>query len=149
MVLFLMTILIRIPSMGFIPRGSMLLTFQATMRRGADPVLTVLICCRSEKKDAPVTDIDSPSSPESIEVSSKPVERQIEARPAEDGLGSIVRCLYFAQSHIINSTTTNAAMWAGTNAGSVLIYIIKIPDSGMRENEPISCQLGEFVGASY
>lgn len=32
----------------------------------------------------------------------KPVERQIEARPVDDAMGSIVRCLYFARTFIIN-----------------------------------------------
>ena len=33
----------------------------------------------------------------------KPVERQVEARPVDDVLGSMVRCLYFARSYIISS----------------------------------------------
>lgn len=33
----------------------------------------------------------------------KPVERQVEARPVDDALGSMVRCLYFARSYIISS----------------------------------------------
>lgn len=32
----------------------------------------------------------------------KPVERQIEARPVDDAMGSIVRCLYFARTFLIN-----------------------------------------------
>lgn len=32
----------------------------------------------------------------------KPVERQIEARPVEDSMGSFVRCLYFARTFLIN-----------------------------------------------
>lgn len=31
----------------------------------------------------------------------KPIERQIEARPAEDSMGSFVRCLYFARTFLI------------------------------------------------
>lgn len=34
----------------------------------------------------------------------KPVERQIEARPVEDSMGSFVRCLYFARTFLINGT---------------------------------------------
>lgn len=33
----------------------------------------------------------------------KPVERQVEARPIDDAMGSMVRCMYFAKSYIINS----------------------------------------------
>lgn len=32
----------------------------------------------------------------------KPVERQIEARPVDDTLGSMVRCLYFARSFLVS-----------------------------------------------
>jgi hypothetical protein len=31
----------------------------------------------------------------------KPVERQVEARPVDDSLGSMVRCLYFAKTFLI------------------------------------------------
>lgn len=33
----------------------------------------------------------------------RPVERQIEARSQDDGMGSMVRCLTFAQTFITNS----------------------------------------------
>lgn len=32
----------------------------------------------------------------------KPVERQIEARPVDDAMGSIVRCLYFARTFLVS-----------------------------------------------
>ncbi|KAG8233911.1 hypothetical protein J437_LFUL005239, partial [Ladona fulva] len=35
-------------------------------------------------------------------VEARPVERQVEARPLEDSLGSMVRCLYFARSFIVS-----------------------------------------------
>ena len=31
----------------------------------------------------------------------KPVERQVEARPVDDSLGSMVRCLYFGKTYLI------------------------------------------------
>jgi len=31
----------------------------------------------------------------------KPVERQVEARPVDDSLGSMVRCLYFGKTFLI------------------------------------------------
>lgn len=34
----------------------------------------------------------------------KPVERAVEARPPDDAFGSMVRCLYFARTFLINST---------------------------------------------
>lgn len=35
----------------------------------------------------------------------KPVERQIEARAVDDGMGSIVRCLYFARTFIVSGNS--------------------------------------------
>lgn len=32
----------------------------------------------------------------------KPIERQIEARPVDDAMGSMVRCLYFARTFIVS-----------------------------------------------
>lgn len=40
------------------------------------------------------------NAPTTIET--RPVERQIEARPVDDGMGSMVRCLTFAQTFITN-----------------------------------------------
>lgn len=36
-------------------------------------------------------------------IEAKPVERQIEARPVDDSMGSFVRCLYFARTFLLNS----------------------------------------------
>ena len=51
----------------------------------------------------------------------RPVERQIEARgsSSEDGLGSMVRCLHFAQTFIAGPSATSPTLWAGTNSGQV------------------------------
>ena len=40
---------------------------------------------------------------EVIQLEAKPVERQIEARSAEDSMSSMVRCLYFSNAFIVNS----------------------------------------------
>lgn len=40
----------------------------------------------------------TPTSP----IEAKPVERAVEARPMDDGLGSMVRCLAFARTYIIS-----------------------------------------------
>ena len=43
------------------------------------------------------------SSPRSESPETRPVERAVEARAgSEDGLGSMVRCLYFSQTFIVN-----------------------------------------------
>lgn len=36
-------------------------------------------------------------------IETRPVERQIEARPTDDAMASMVRCLTFAQTYVINS----------------------------------------------
>ena len=43
--------------------------------------------------------INATSSP----IEAKPIERQIEARNVDDGMGSMVRCLYFVKTFLINS----------------------------------------------
>jgi lethal(2) giant larvae protein len=55
----------------------------------------------------------------------RPVERQVEARgsTSEDGLGSMVRCLHFAQTYIAGPTATSATLWTGTNSGQVSIVL--------------------------
>lgn len=58
----------------------------------------------SPKESAPEN--ENPASPA---VEAKPVERQVEARSADDSMGSMVRCLYLAQSFIINSMSFNKA----------------------------------------
>jgi len=58
----------------------------------------------------------------------RPVERAIEARTgSEDGLGSMVRCLHFAHTYIANPQTISATLWAGTNSGQILIFLLNIP----------------------
>ena len=87
---------------------------------------------RQTKKAAEKT--VSPTSPsgtrsKGIEASfydAKPVERQIEAK-GEDGLGSVVRYLYFTKAPISSSNQPVPSLWAGTNAGRVFIYVITLP----------------------
>ncbi|CAM1322647.1 LLGL1 (predicted), partial [Pycnogonum litorale] len=101
----------------------------------------------SKSKDAPVADADETqtSSPDSAEVASKPVERQIEARAVDDVMSSIVRCLSFSQTYITNSGYTSSVMWAGTNGGTTLVFIIKLPDSDKRESDAVTCQLAKEI----
>lgn len=44
----------------------------------------------------------SPADENFSPLEAKPVERQIEARAVDDAMGSIVRCLYFARTFLIN-----------------------------------------------
>lgn len=43
-----------------------------------------------------------PTTEEVNPLDAKPVERQIEARPVDDAMGSIVRCLYFARTFLVS-----------------------------------------------
>lgn len=62
------------------------------------------------------------SKPDGLD--SRPIERQVEAKTTEDGIGSVVRTLYFANAPIINQGQFQCTLWAGTNAGNVFIYLI-------------------------
>lgn len=93
----------------------------------------------SPKESAPET--ENPSSPAQ---EAKPVERQVEARSADDSMGSMVRCLYLAQSFIINNAMTTSTLWAGTNAGAIYVFTVSLPKEN-RETEAVACQLGKEI----
>ncbi len=97
-------------------------------------------------------------SPRSESPDSRPVERQIEARSgSEDGLGSMVRCLQFAKTHIANreysyhikvcgicailffsfnyaAQTLSHTLWAGTNSGQILVFLLTLPNAEKRQS---------------
>ncbi|XP_050561055.1 lethal(2) giant larvae protein isoform X4 [Spodoptera frugiperda] len=75
----------------------------------------------------------------------KPVERAIEARPADDGFGSMVRCLYFARTYLINTQNSTPTLWAGTNNGTVYAFTISVPSTNKRKDEPVTCQLAKEI----
>ncbi|KAK2584774.1 hypothetical protein KPH14_007097 [Odynerus spinipes] len=75
----------------------------------------------------------------------KPVERQVEARPVDDALGSMVRCLYFARSYIISMQNTTPTLWAGTNNGTVYVFTLAIPAGVRRMEEDVNCTLGKEI----
>ncbi|GFR33149.1 lethal(2) giant larvae protein homolog 1 [Trichonephila clavata] len=76
----------------------------------------------------------------------KPVERQVEARSADDSMGSMVRCLYLAQSFIINNALQSYTLWAGTNAGAIYVFTISLPkEKENRKTEAVACQLGKEI----
>ncbi|XP_050478833.1 lethal(2) giant larvae protein homolog 1 isoform X3 [Bombus huntii] len=96
----------------------------------------------SEKKKETVA--SSPSGDLSP-VELKPVERQVEARPVDDALGSMVRCLYFARSYIISMQNTTPTLWAGTNNGTVYVFTLAIPAGVRRTEEDVNCTLGKEI----
>lgn len=75
----------------------------------------------------------------------KPVERQIEARPADDSMGSFVRCLYFARTFLVSVQNTNPTLWAATNSGTVYAFTITVPSSSKRETDDVTCQLAKEI----
>ncbi|KAJ9577607.1 hypothetical protein L9F63_005794, partial [Diploptera punctata] len=78
-------------------------------------------------------------------VEAKPVERQVEARSVDDSLGSMVRCLYFGRTFLVNVHTMSNTFWAGTNKGTVYIYTVAIPLGNKRTEEDVTCQLGKEI----
>lgn len=70
---------------------------------------------------------NNPSAQATTPAETRPVERQIEARPVDDGMGSMVRCLTFAQTHLTNQQHTSATLWSGTNSSCVSVFILNVP----------------------
>lgn len=75
----------------------------------------------------------------------RPVERQVEARSADDVSGSIVRTLYFADTFLTNAQNHSATLWAGTNAGFVYIYQLHLPADDRRDSETVDCILAKEI----
>ena len=89
----------------------------------------------------PLSSFRRSESPES-----RPVERQIEARSgSEDGLGSMVRCLHFSNTYIANPQTLSPTLWAGTNSGQVLVFLLTVPAADKRESDKASAMLGKEI----
>merc|ERR1719300_999025 len=80
--------------------------------------------------------------PSRIDTSPEPrhIERAIEARGSgsEDGLGSMVRCLSFASTYIANTMNMSPTLWAGTNTGQVLVFLLTITPVDKRKNDKIT-----------
>lgn len=85
-----------------------------------------------------------PQSPDAAEV--KPVERAIEARTSsDDGMGSMVRCITFARTYIVQAHSLTPSLWVGTNNGTVYVFTLAIPSGDKRKEENVSCQLGKEI----
>ncbi|RZF47817.1 hypothetical protein LSTR_LSTR013142 [Laodelphax striatellus] len=110
---------------------------------------------RRPEKQRNVSTQQSPSTPESRKIvdssptspiEAKPVERAIESRPVDDSLGSMVRCLAFANTYIVTVQNTMPTLWAGTNNGTVYVFTIATArDSDKKKDAPIGCQLGKEI----
>ncbi|KAL8573601.1 hypothetical protein ACOMHN_007154 [Nucella lapillus] len=75
----------------------------------------------------------------------RPVERMVEARSAEDSLASMIRCLYFANTFIINGGTNTPSLWIGTNGGHVYVYSLTVPTSDKRSANAVDCLLAKEI----
>lgn len=80
---------------------------------------------------------NAPSNATTVAVETRPIERQVEARAVDDGMGSIVKCLTFAQTFITSTSTTSATLWSATNASCVSVFILHIPPKPTTET-PVS-----------
>lgn len=94
----------------------------------------------SSKVTSPVRSLASAT----LDDDTRPVERQIEAKQ-DDGLGSMVRTLYFALSPITSNSAPQASLWVGTNAGTVFLYSINLSSDEKRQSEPVTVQLAKEI----
>ncbi|XP_047351120.1 lethal(2) giant larvae protein homolog 1 isoform X1 [Vespa velutina] len=97
------------------------------------------------EKKKEISSVASSPSADLSPMELKPVERQVEARPVDDALGSMVRCLYFARSYIISMQNTTPTLWAGTNNGTVYVFTLAIPAGVRRTEEDVNCTLGKEI----
>ncbi|XP_030384234.1 protein lethal(2) giant larvae isoform X2 [Scaptodrosophila lebanonensis] len=70
---------------------------------------------------------NNPSNQVPTTLEARPVERQIEARSTDDGMGSMVRCLLFAKTYITNVNITSPTLWSATNASTVSVFLLHLP----------------------
>ncbi|XP_034242860.1 lethal(2) giant larvae protein homolog 1 isoform X2 [Thrips palmi] len=111
-----------------------------------------------EKRGGATSGVTSPTSPAGPDrrkegatdattgtLEPKPIERQVEARPVDDGQGSMVRCVYLARTFIISVQNTTPTMWAGTNNGTVYVFTLSIPQGAKRKDDGVQCQLGKEI----
>uniref|UniRef100_A0A336M8J6 CSON012653 protein n=1 Tax=Culicoides sonorensis TaxID=179676 RepID=A0A336M8J6_CULSO len=92
---------------------------------------------------------NNPSAQTAAPAETRPMERQIEARPVDDGMGSMVRCLTFAHTYITNNHTPMASLWSGTNSSCVSVFVIYLPPKNTEDPEaprrPITGQLAKEI----
>ena len=100
---------------------------------------------KTNKSGEPDTKVEKSSRLESPEP--RPMERQIEARGSgsEDGLGSMVRCLHLASTYIASNMNMSPTLWAGTNTGQVLVFLLTITPRDKRKNDKITAVLAKEI----
>ncbi|OQV25726.1 Lethal(2) giant larvae protein-like protein 1 [Hypsibius exemplaris] len=75
----------------------------------------------------------------------RPVERQIEARPVDNEMASVVRCMQLVSCYILNNVVSSPTFWAGTNSGSVFIYTLVLPLAENRKEEDVHASLSKEI----
>nr|CAG4646018.1 EOG090X00I4 [Macrothrix elegans] len=76
----------------------------------------------------------------------RPIERQVEARSADDGIGSMIRCITMAKTYIMSqSSVMSATVWAGTNNGSVFVFNVNFQPGSRRSSETSRAQLAKEI----
>lgn len=79
----------------------------------------------------------------------RPIERQVEARPVNDGMGSMVRCLTFSRTYIRDVRHTEPTLWSATNSSTVSVYVLNIPQSSedipVDQRKPVTGQLAKEI----
>lgn len=97
----------------------------------------------SGPKSIPTSPISKPEDQSSnnagpsISAEVRPVERQIEARNVDDGMGSMVRCLLMVKTFVISqSAHASATVWAGTNSGAIYVFSLGVP-AGVNHFQPL------------
>ncbi|KAH8237824.1 hypothetical protein KR032_002653 [Drosophila birchii] len=70
---------------------------------------------------------NNPTNQVPTTLEARPVERQIEARNTDDGLGSMVRCLLFAKTYVTNVNITSPTLWSATNSSTVSVFLLHLP----------------------
>ncbi|XP_062330381.1 LLGL scribble cell polarity complex component 2 isoform X2 [Osmerus eperlanus] len=75
---------------------------------------------------------------ELAEMELAPVQRKIEARSSDDSFTGLVRTLYFADTFLSDSSHSTPSLWAGTNGGSVFAYMLRLPPTERRTEDPVT-----------
>ncbi|XP_053607282.1 lethal(2) giant larvae protein homolog 1 isoform X2 [Plodia interpunctella] len=97
----------------------------------------------SPTQPPPKKPIDKAASDTDADV--KPIERAVEARSTDDAYGSMLRCVYFARTFLINTQNSMPTLWAGTNNGTVYAFTIHVPNTNKRKEDKVTCQLAKEI----
>ncbi|CAH1794883.1 unnamed protein product [Owenia fusiformis] len=87
---------------------------------------------------------EEPAAPAQSE-GRRTIERQVEARPVDDSMGSMVRSLYFCDTFILHDKATHNTLWAGTNNGNIFVHTLTVPAADKRGEDSVVCQLAREI----